>query len=159
MLSIKIRDYFSEDWPILETLLRTNPQDSLEVNIQEEQKLINLYIQQYDFGRTSIALDEQNAIIGYMILRHYREATFLETLFVDDKAQRKGVGYQLIDHAKKLALIESKQILRVAVSEKNKGALQFFIRNDFLISGFIKSDHSLFTNNIHLVLPLIKSNY
>ena len=72
MLIIKIRDYFAEDWPAIETMLRLNPKiENLDSN--SERKMINFYLQQYDFGRTSVAINEANTIIGYMIMRHYRE--------------------------------------------------------------------------------------
>ena len=154
---IKIRDYFSEDWPAIETILRMNPQ--IEIQITSERKLINLYIQQYDIGRTSVATDESNSIIGYMILRHYRESSFIETIFVDKRSQRNGVGSQLIEHAKTLAIMENSQVLRVAVPENNRLAIKFFVKNDFQVSGFIKSDYSLYNNNDHLTLPLVNTNY
>lgn len=158
MLIIKIRDYFAEDWSLIEILLRTNPKLDY-IDVKEERKLINLYLQQYDFGRTSVAINESNQLIGYMIMRYYRRSAFIETIFVDLKSQKKGVGSQLIDFAKKLAVVDDAQVLRVAVPEDNQGAIQFFITNNFQIAGYIKSDYSFYTNNVHLVLSLAEVTF
>ena len=155
---VKIRDYFAEDWPAIETILRTNPKvENMETS--SERKMINLYLQQYDFGRTSVAINEENNIIAYMIMRHYRDSSFIESMFVDSRSQRKGVGSQFLDHAKKLAIMENAQVLRVATPENNQIAIKFFVKNDFKISGYIKSDYSWYNNNVHLVLPLMDTRF
>lgn len=158
---VKIRDYFVEDWPAIEVILRTAPSMEPEL-VEHEKRLINLYIQQYTSGRVLVAQNsETNQIVGYIILRFNKNASFVESLLVDHKQFRKGVGSQLIEFAKKLGRLDTPnlQVLRMAVLESNQGGLQFLLENGFQICGYVKSDVSWYTNQIHLVFPLIDTSF
>ena len=158
---VKIRDYKAEDWVPIETMIRLNT-NLQYISVENEKKLITHYIQQNESGRTLIAQDgTSNAIVGYLILRFYRHSVFIENLVVDPKFQSQGVGGQLLEFAKKLALLDSPnlEVLRVAVPEENQGAIRFFISNEFNICGYIKSDSSWYTNNVHFAFPLIDTTF
>lgn len=161
MKLVKIRDYSSDDWVAIETMIRLNPNLQF-ISIEHEKKLITHYIQQNDSGRTVVALDgSTNAIIGYMILRFYRHSVFIENIVADPKFHNQSVGSQLLEFAKKLAMLDSPnlEVLRVAVPEDNKGAIRFFIANEFVICGYIKSDSSWHVNNVHFAFPLIDTTF
>ena len=158
---VKIRDYAADDWIAIETMLRLNTNLQF-ISPENEKILITHYIQQNDSGRTLVAQDgTTNAIIGYIILRFYRHSVFIENLVVDPKFQSQGVGGQLLEFSKKLALLDSPnlEVLRVAVPEENQGAIRFFINNQFIICGYIKSDSSWYTNNVHFAFPLIDTTF
>lgn len=53
---------------------------------------------------------------------------FIEGIFVEEGAQSKGVGKQLLDHVK-----EIKPALKLNVYQKNKRAIQFYLREKFSI--------------------------
>ena len=53
---------------------------------------------------------------------------YIEGVFVKEAAQSKGIGKQLLDHAKK---VES--TLRLSVYQQNKKAIQFYLREEFCI--------------------------
>lgn len=161
MQLVKIRDYNMEDWPAIEVMIRTNP-NLQQIILEHEKKLINLYVQQHDFGKILVALEgSSNAIIGYEIIRYYRNSAIVESIVVDTRFQNKGVGGQLLEFAKKLGYLESPniQVLRVAVPEDNNNAVKFFLNSNFVITGYIKSDHSWYNNNIHLAFPLIDTTF
>lgn len=160
MKLVKIRDYTADDWVSIETMIRLNSNLQF-IGVEHEKKLINHYIQQNESGRTVIAVDGTNAVVGYMILRFYRHSVFIENIVADPKLQNQGIGTQLLEFAKKLALLDSPnlEVLRVAVPEDNQGAIRFFIANQFVICGYIKSDSSWYVNNVHFAFPLIDTNY
>lgn len=147
----------SEDWVVIETMLRLNTNLQF-IDPVHEKKLITHYIQQNESGRTLVATDgTNNIIVGYIILRFYRHSMFIENIVVDPKFQDQGVGNQLLEFAKKLAMLDNPnmEVLRVAVPEDNRGAIRFFQANDFIICGYIKSDSSWYINNVHFAFPLI----
>ncbi|MHA2364981.1 MAG: GNAT family N-acetyltransferase [Candidatus Hodarchaeales archaeon] len=160
MLVVKIRDYFANDFPSIETIIRVSPELDNSI-ISHEKRLIDLYIQQYTSGRIFVAIDNDNNIVGYMILRYFRQAFFIENLVVDPKVHRQGVGSQLLDFAKKLAQLDAPnlQILRVSVLENLHGIIEFFFRNEFQIAGYVRSDTGLNINQVHLVYPLVEDSY
>ena len=158
---VKIRDYSADDWVAIETMIRMNTNLQF-ISVDHEKKLITHYIQQNESGRTMVALDgTTNAIVGYIILRFYRHSVFLENIVVDPKYHNQGIGGQLLEFAKKLALLDSPnlEVLRVAVPEDNQGAIRFFIANEFIICGYIKSDSSWYVNNVHFAFPLIDTTF
>ena len=53
---------------------------------------------------------------------------YIEGVFVKEAAQSKGIGKQLLDHAKKV-----KSTLRLSVYQQNKKAIQFYLREEFYI--------------------------
>lgn len=53
---------------------------------------------------------------------------FIEGIFVKEGAQSKGVGKQLLDHVKEIKLA-----LKLNVYQKNKRAIQFYLREKFSI--------------------------
>lgn len=161
MKLVKIRDYSAEDWVAIETMLRLNTNLQF-ISVEHEKKLINHYIQQNESGRTLVAQDgATNALVAYVILRFYRHSVFIENIVVDPRFQNQGVGGQLLEFAKKLALLDSPnvEVLRVAVPEDNQGAIRFFIANEFIICGYIKSDASWYINNVHFAFPLIDTTF
>lgn len=158
---VKIRDYISDDWVAIETMLRLNTNLQF-IAVDHEKKLINHYIQQNESGRTLVAQDgATNALVGYVILRFYRHSVFIENIVVDPKFQNQGIGEQLLEFTKKLALLDSPniEVLRVAVPEDNQGAIRFFVENKFVICGYIKSDASWYINNVHFAFPLIDTTF
>lgn len=53
---------------------------------------------------------------------------YIEGIFVKKAVQSKGIGKQLLNHAKKC-----KSALRLSVYQKNKKATQFYLREEFVI--------------------------
>ena len=53
---------------------------------------------------------------------------YIEGIFVRKAVQSKGIGKQLLNHAK-----EDKSTLRLSVYQKNKKAIQFYLREEFVI--------------------------
>ncbi|WP_432618986.1 GNAT family N-acetyltransferase [Butyricicoccus sp.] len=53
---------------------------------------------------------------------------YIEGIFVKKTAQSKGIGKQLLNHAK-----EIKSTLRLSVYQKNEKAIQFYLREKFSI--------------------------
>ena len=53
---------------------------------------------------------------------------YIEGIFVKKAVQSKGIGKQLLNHAK-----EGKSTLRLSVYQKNKKAIQFYLREEFVI--------------------------
>ena len=53
---------------------------------------------------------------------------YIEGLFVKESAQSRGIGKQLLDHAK-----SRKTELRLGVYQKNMRAVRFYLRENFLI--------------------------
>ena len=53
---------------------------------------------------------------------------YIEGIFIKEAAQSKGVGKQLLDYVKK-----DRSTLRLNVYQKNKRAIQFYLREEFSI--------------------------
>ena len=53
---------------------------------------------------------------------------YIEGIFVKKAVQSKGIGKQLLNHAK-----EGKSTLRLSVYQKNKKAIQFYLGEEFVI--------------------------
>lgn len=51
---------------------------------------------------------------------------YIEGIFVKKAARSKGIGKQLLDHVKKV-----RPTLRLSVYQKNKKAIQFYLREKF----------------------------
>ena len=67
-------------------------------------------------------IDSANRIDGFIGLND----DYIEGIFVKEEAQSKGIGKQLLDHVKKV-----KSTLRLNVYQKNKQAIQFYLREEF----------------------------
>lgn len=69
--------------------------------------------------------DEKNGqIVGFIGINNQ----YVEGLFVKESAQSRGIGKQLLDHAK-----SRKTELRLGVYQKNVRAVRFYLRENFLI--------------------------
>lgn len=69
--------------------------------------------------------DEKNGqIAGFIGINDQ----YVEGLFVKESAQSRGIGKQLLDHAK-----SRKTELRLGVYQKNMRAVRFYLRENFLI--------------------------
>lgn len=69
--------------------------------------------------------DEKNGqIVGFIGMNNQ----YVEGLFVKESAQSRGIGKQLLDHAK-----SRKTELRLGVYQKNMRAVRFYLRENFLI--------------------------
>lgn len=69
--------------------------------------------------------DEKNGqIAGFIGMNNQ----YVEGLFVKESAQSRGIGKQLLDHAK-----SRKTELRLGVYQKNMRAVRFYLRENFLI--------------------------
>lgn len=69
--------------------------------------------------------DEKNGqIAGFIGMNNQ----YVEGLFVKESAQSRGIGKQLLDHAK-----SRKTELRLGVYQKNVRAMRFYLRENFLI--------------------------
>lgn len=69
--------------------------------------------------------DEKNGqIAGFIGINNQ----YVEGLFVKESAQSRGIGKQLLDHAK-----GRKTELRLGVYQKNVRAMRFYLRENFLI--------------------------
>lgn len=69
--------------------------------------------------------DEKNGqIVGFIGMNNQ----YVEGLFVKETAQSRGIGKQLLDHAK-----SRKTELRLGVYQKNMRAVRFYLRENFLI--------------------------
>lgn len=69
--------------------------------------------------------DEKNGqIAGFIGINNQ----YVEGLFVKESAQSRGIGKQLLDHAK-----SRKTELRLGVYQKNVRAVRFYLRENFLI--------------------------
>ena len=68
--------------------------------------------------------DMSNEIEGFIGLTD----NYIEGIFVDAKAQSKGIGKQLLDYVKTF-----KSSLRLSVYQKNERAIRFYLREQFLI--------------------------
>ena len=69
--------------------------------------------------------DEKNGqIAGFIGMNNQ----YVEGLFVKELAQSRGIGKQLLDHAK-----SRKTELRLGVYQKNVRAMRFYLRENFLI--------------------------
>ncbi len=69
-------------------------------------------------------VDNTNQIDGFIGLND----DYIEGIFIKEAAQSKGTGKQLLNHVKKV-----KSTLRLNVYQKNKRALQFYLREKFSI--------------------------
>ena len=63
-------------------------------------------------------------IVGFIGMNNQ----YVEGLFVKESAQSRGIGKQLLDHAK-----SRKTELRLGVYQKNVRAMRFYLRENFLI--------------------------
>ena len=69
--------------------------------------------------------DEKNGqIAGFIGINNQ----YVEGLFVKESAQSRGIGKQLLDHAK-----SRKTEVRLGVYQKNVRAMRFYLRENFLI--------------------------
>lgn len=69
-------------------------------------------------------IDSANRIDGFIGLND----DYIEGIFIKEAAQSKGVGKQLLDYVKK-----DRSTLRLNVYQKNKRAIQFYLREEFSI--------------------------
>lgn len=69
-------------------------------------------------------VDNANQIDGFIGLND----DYIEGIFIKEVAQSKGTGKQLLDYVKKV-----KSALRLNVYQKNKRAIQFYLREEFSI--------------------------
>ena len=69
-------------------------------------------------------IDSTNGIDGFIGLND----DYIEGIFIKEAGQSKGAGKQLLDHVKKV-----KPTLRLNVYQKNKRAIQFYLREEFSI--------------------------
>ena len=69
-------------------------------------------------------VDSTNQIDGFIGVNN----DYIEGIFVEEVAQSKGIGKQLLDYTKKV-----KSTLRLNVYQKNERAIQFYLREKFSI--------------------------
>ena len=83
--------------------------------VKEMLPLVEIYVHE---------IDSANRIDGFIGLND----DYIEGIFVKETAQSKEAGKQLLDHVKKV-----KSTLRLNVYQKNKRAIQFYLREEFSI--------------------------
>ena len=66
---------------------------------------------------------KDNVIVGFLGLTN----SYIVGIFVNKKLRSLGIGRKLLDTAK-----EKKSVLDLSVYEKNKSAVKFYLKNDFL---------------------------
>ena len=69
-------------------------------------------------------IDSANGIDGFIGLND----DYIEGIFIKEAAQSMGAGKQLLDHVKKV-----KSTIRLNVYQKNKRAIQLYLREEFSI--------------------------
>lgn len=89
-----------------------------------------------------VATTDSNQIIGYISSISYPyKVAYIQTVAVHPKFQKKGIGQKLLNA--KLRELKHKKIRKVwlLVNRQNTVALAFYLKNGFVIEGYLK-DHT-----------------
>lgn len=100
--------------------------------ISEEYWISNYKLVQEMISKSEIYVyrdDNSNRIDGFIELT----GNYIAGIFVRDVAQSKGIGKQLLDYVKSF-----KSYLILNVYQKNKRAIQFYQRDNFIPIGIIR---------------------
>ncbi|MBP2024756.1 GNAT family N-acetyltransferase [Peptoniphilus stercorisuis] len=91
----------------------------------------NYWINNFDLVKSMIKeseiyiYEENNKILGFIGLSE----NYIAGIFIDKEFRNKGIGKNLLDYAK-----DKKDKLYLNVYEKNNKAMNFYIKNQFIIS-------------------------
>lgn len=91
----------------------------------------NYWINNFDLVKSMIKeseiyiYEENNKILGFIGLSE----NYIAGIFIDKEFRNKGIGKNLLDYAK-----DKKDKLYLNVFEKNNKAMNFYIKNQFIIS-------------------------
>ena len=111
-----IRKYVDGDIDaVMQIWLNTNIQTHSFNTVKEMIPLAKIYVYEDDCTKQ---------IAGFIGMND----NYIEGIFVRKAVQSKGIGKQLLNHAK-----EGKSTLRLSVYQKNKKAIQFYLREEFVI--------------------------
>lgn len=81
-----------------------------------------------------------NRIVGFICFqfRDWNQTSYLEILAVKREFRGKGIGTRLLNELMKLSKEKKVRRIFVDMDIDNQRVIKFYLRNDFIIAGFIK---------------------
>ena len=80
----------------------------------------------------------------------------VDSIIVDRKHQRKGVGRKLIEKAKEYATSQGFYLLRTDTGTFMEYAIKFYLARGFELCGYVEHDFSLGSKQLHFYIDLTK---
>ena len=146
-----IREFQREDLPALRNLI-LNAENFGEPFLESEM-LILRRDGIPDFGIVYV-VTMKNKIVGYITLRKKVFALSIDSIIVDKKYQRKGIGETLIQKAKTYARSKGFKVLRADTANFMEYAIRFYLACGFKPCGYVEHDWGLNTKQVHFYMDL-----
>jgi GNAT superfamily N-acetyltransferase len=152
-LEVAVREYASTDFSrVKELILKAENfgEPFLETELLNIKKNTSLGL-----GKIFVAT-LRNEVIGYISLGRRIFALMVDSIIVDRKHQRKGVGRKLIEKAKEYAKSQGFQVLRTDTGSFMDYAIKFYLACGFEPCGYVEHDFSLGSKQMHFYSDLTK---
>ncbi|UQZ83605.1 putative acetyltransferase [Paenibacillus konkukensis] len=81
---------------------------------------------------TFVSASGGRAANGFIALRKQREAMYVDMLAVSPRAQGKGIGSRLLEHAERQALLAGRSEVRLWVDDANAKAQSFYTSRHYI---------------------------
>ena len=116
---------------------------------------INVFQQLYDMGVGFLVAEENSYVVGYIIFwMKYEKQGHIISLAVDKNYRKLGAGRKLIARAISVLSLLKINTIYLEVSEKNKGAIEFYKKCDFKVDRIVPNYYSDGDGAILMYLPL-----
>lgn len=134
-----IRYAKKNDYEHIEQLMKQAHQLHIQLRPDIYREILYIFSKEvyetYIENQQILVFEKENHIVGmllYMIkeahtpMHQKRKVLYIDTLVVDEKYHRQGIGQQLIDEAKHIAIKKECQSLELPVNSFNENALKMY---------------------------------
>lgn len=116
---------------------------------------INVFQQLYDMGVGFLIAEKNDYVIGYIIFwRKYENQGHIISIAVDKNYRKLGVGKKLLERAISVLSLLDIQTIYLEVSDKNKGAFEFYKKCGFKVDRIVPNYYNNGEGAILMYLPL-----
>ena len=153
MIEITIREYASTDLArIKELILKAENfgEPFLETELLHIKKNTSLGL-----GKIFV-VTFKGKVVGYISLGRKAFAFMIDSIIVDRKYQRKGVGTKLVEKANKYTKAQGLHVLRTDTGTFMNYAIKFYLACGFEPCGYVEHDFSLGSKQLHFYIDLSK---
>jgi len=154
-LEVTLREYESNDLSQVKELIleaENFGEPFLETELLNIKKNTSLGL-----GKVFVAI-LKNRVIGYISLGRRVFALMVDSIIVDRKHQRKGVGRELVEKAKEYAKSQGLHVLRTDTGTFMEYAIKFYLACGFEPCGYVEHDFSLVSKQLHFYIDLTKES-
>ena len=116
---------------------------------------INVFQQLYNMGVGFLVAEKNSYVVGYVIFwRKYENQGHIISIAVDKNYRMLGVGKKLLARAISVLSLLDIQSIFLEVSDKNKGAFEFYKKCDFQVDRIVPNYYNNGEGAILMYLPL-----